>query len=161
MNTDVLDQLKALQKNRGDLHSFSSYEDFLVWSDSVAPLLAFNEEFYAKFEFWTDKVKSAHRRGRSNSDGIGEAVGIVNQTIVHLELGLTQGTRTQETNELEFPQKVTVQWLIQHAPVSLWLYLIGLLFTAFILGVSFTKTPFYADQTSEQRSANLDRANGT
>ena len=34
-----------------------------------------------------------------------------------------------------FPDRVTIRWLIQHVPVSYWVYAIGLLAGAFMLGV--------------------------
>ena len=38
--------------------------------------------------------------------------------------------------DLELPGRVTLAWLWQHVPASLWIWLLGLLVAAFIFGVT-------------------------
>ena len=58
-------------------------------------------------------------------------------------LGTTKEPITKQTPELEWPQKITLSWLTKHAPISLWLKLLGALVTAFLLGVGFAQTKLY------------------
>lgn len=47
--------------------------------------------------------------------------------------------------ELEYPQKVTLSWLVKHAPIGLWFKFVGILFAAFVLGLGFSQTGAYAN----------------
>ncbi len=145
MNNQVLSRLKELQKVRGDTNAFASHDEFLPWSDSVAPLLEFDEALYKKFVFWSDHVKSAYRMGREHYDALGESIGVVNQAITKLELQPEQKPTEKEANanEIPYPQKFTLKWLYQHAPVGLWGWFLGLLFAAFALGIGFSETQLY------------------
>ncbi|MGD8938064.1 MAG: hypothetical protein PVJ72_01720, partial [Gammaproteobacteria bacterium] len=44
---------------------------------------------------------------------------------------------------LAYPNKVTLAWLYEHAPFGLWLKLGGILFAAFVLGITFSQTVAY------------------
>ena len=145
MNQLLLEKLKALQTKRGDVGAIANHDEFLPWSDSVSPLLEFDQTLYKKFKFWSNHVKSAYRMGSEHRDAIGESIGIVNQAITKLELQHEQGPNDshQQTKELPYPQKFTMKWLYQHAPISLWCWLVGLLATAFVLGVGFSETKLY------------------
>ena len=46
------------------------------------------------------------------------------------------------TKEQELPDKVTLTWLMQHVPVSFWLWLGGILITTIIIGVTLGQTSF-------------------
>ena len=145
MNNLVLSRLKELRKIRGDTNAFANHDEFLQWSDSVAPLLEFDEALCKKFLFWSDHVKSAYRMGREHRDALGESIGVVNQAITKLELQSEQKSTKSEANanEIPYPQKFTLKWLYKHAPVSLWGWLLGLLFAAFTLGIGFSETQLY------------------
>lgn len=45
--------------------------------------------------------------------------------------------------KLEYPQKVTLSWLVKHAPIGLWVKFAGVLLTAFLLGLGFSQTVAY------------------
>lgn len=47
-----------------------------------------------------------------------------------------------ERDPVQYPDKVTVRWLINNVPVSVWLYLISILITVFVLGVTVGQTTF-------------------
>ena len=49
---------------------------------------------------------------------------------------------SSESQELDFPQKVTLSWLYKHAPISWWFIFLGLLCSAFMLGVNLSDTPY-------------------
>lgn len=145
MNNQILSRLKELQKVRGDTNTFANHDEFLSWSDSVSPLLEIDEALYNKFIFWSDHVKSSYRMGHDHHDALGESIGVVNQAITKLELQAEKKPTEKETstNEILYPQKLTLRWLYQHAPISLWGWLCGLLFATFVLGITFSETPLY------------------
>lgn len=47
-----------------------------------------------------------------------------------------------DTEPLRYPEKVTVKWLINNVPVQVWIALVSLLLTAFMLGISVGQTTF-------------------
>lgn len=154
MNDNLLSELKKLQKTRGDLLAFSNHDEFLPWSDEISPLLEFDKSLCEKFIFWSDHVKSAYRMGRSHHDALGECIGVVNQAIKKLELKPTleiEPLKNKSTADIEYPSKVTLKWLYQHVPWSIWVGLIGALMTAFSLGLVFSETDLYKSlkQSSE------------
>lgn len=140
MNEKLLARLKQYQKVRGDTRAFSNHDDFLPWSDTVSSLLEFDETLHKKFIFWSDHVKSAYRMGRGHHDSLQEAVGIVNQAIVKLEMQEEKLPEIKPKSEIPYPDKITLKWLFQHAPFSLWSWLAGLLCAAFFLGITFSET---------------------
>lgn len=144
MNNQILDRLKDLHKVRGDTGAFANHDEFLPWSDSVTPLLEFDEALHKKFIFWSDHVKSAYRMGREHHNALGESIGVVNQAIIKLELQPEEiNEQEEQPKEIPYPQKFTLMWLYKHAPISLWGWFFGLLIAAFAVGVGFTETPLY------------------
>ena len=145
MNKKILDRLKDLQKVRGDTTAFANYDEFLPWSDSVTPLLEFDKALHEKFIFWSDHVKSAYRMGREHHDALGESIGVVNQAITKLELQpeKEQAAQESQSKEIPYPQKFTLKWIYQHAPLSFWGWFFGLLLAAFALGIGFSETRLY------------------
>ena len=51
-------------------------------------------------------------------------------------------------NELDYPKVVTLKWLINHAPISIWVKYLGTLLAAFLLGVAFSGSGYYDYFTS-------------
>ena len=111
MNNQVLHRLKDLQKVRGDTSAFANHDEFLPWSDSVTPLLEFDEALHKKFIFWSDHVKSAYRMGREHHDALGESIGVVNQAIIKLELQPENEPveKEEQVKEIPYPQKFTLK----------------------------------------------------
>lgn len=145
MNKQLLEKLKVLQKVRGDTGAFANHDEFLPWSDSVTPLLEFDSALQKQFIYYSEQVKSAYRMGREHYEALGESIGIVNQAVVKLELqsdNISVG-KPQKTNEISYPEKLTLMWLYQHAHISLWAWLFGLLLGAFTLGIGFSETSLY------------------
>jgi hypothetical protein len=143
MNEKLLAKLKQLQKARGDIRAFTNHDEFLPWSDNVSPLLEFDNALHKKFIFWSDHVKSAYRLGREHHDALGEAIGVVNQAIIKLEIQEEKLQEKKPEAEIPYPDKITLKWLSQHAPLSLWAWLLSILSVAFILGITFSETPLY------------------
>jgi hypothetical protein len=49
----------------------------------------------------------------------------------------TKATIPQKQDRyLEFPERVTLSWLWRHVPFSFWVWLVGLLVSAFLIGIS-------------------------
>jgi hypothetical protein len=51
------------------------------------------------------------------------------------------------------PEKVTLPWLAQHVPVSLWLAFVGILISAALLGVTLGQTTFIREMTGKDSPA--------
>lgn len=49
------------------------------------------------------------------------------------------GPASISPHELPPPEKVTIPWLVKHVPVRLWLAVLGLLLTAFLVGINSTR----------------------
>ena len=82
----VLAGLKAIRRQRGQ--SFKSHAEFLTWSDSAEPLLAFNPELAKEFK---DCVRSAklligYQDGSKYTGATNEAIGTVNKAITLFEM---------------------------------------------------------------------------
>ena len=152
MNSKLLSRLKEYQKVRGDINAFANHDEFLPWSDSVSPLLEFDEALHNKFIFWIDHVKSAVRRGREHHDALGEAIGVVNQAITKLEIQTDKEQAFVDEKNVTYPEKVTLKWLYQHAPVSSWAWLAGVIISAFALGIAFSETPLYKSLKVEKEN---------
>ena len=50
---------------------------------------------------------------------------------------------TTEKKPIEYPDKITLKWMWSHVPYRFWFFLIGLLITAFSLGITFADTKLY------------------
>lgn len=57
-----------------------------------------------------------------------------------------------KTND-SMPEKITLAWLFHNVPYKFWLWLVGLLFTAFIAGVQSTKLTLVQELFDFQRAA--------
>jgi hypothetical protein len=145
MNEHILNSLRRLSKKRGDITAFTDHDEFLPWSDDVSPLLEFDEALYKKFDFWSRHVKSAYKMGReTHHEALGECIGVVNQAITKLELPSTEiPTDKPEVKDIEYPNKVTLKWLYRYVPWTFWAWLVGLLISAFSLGIVVSETEFY------------------
>lgn len=70
-------------------------------------------------------------------------------------VGRTQAPAAVSPGELAFPEKVTIRRLIHYVPVSYWLYALGLLASAFMLGVQSTRIAFVREMFSLTPSAEV------
>jgi hypothetical protein len=143
MNTQVLTKLKELSKKRGDTSAFANHDEFLPWSDEVIPLLEFDKKLQDRFVFWSNHVKSANaRRHDTHHEALGECIGLVNQAISKLQMQKNETyfkVSTPKKTELDLPEKITLNWLYQHASWKFW---VGLFFTGgtiFTAGVMSSK----------------------
>jgi hypothetical protein len=158
MNNHILNNLRSLSKKRGDTSAFANYDEFLLWSDDVFPLLEFDDALCKRFKFWSDHVKSAYKMGRdTHRDALGECIGVVNQAIKKLEIPTADiESNKPQSKEIEYPDKVTLNWLYRHVPWSFWVALIGLLITSFTFGVAISETGFYKTLKSDSTTQNSE-----
>tara|TARA_R110000823_G_scaffold288220_4_gene406414 strand:- start:1121 stop:1420 length:300 start_codon:yes stop_codon:yes gene_type:complete len=89
--------------------------------------------------------------GREQHDGLGEAIGVVNQFITKLEIEAEQptGALVDSQRSIEYPGKVTLNCLYNHVTVKLWLTFVGILIAAFSLGLAFSEKKLYGTIKSE------------
>ena len=128
-----LERLKSLKKSRGDINAFKKHDEFLLWSDSIAPLLEFDDKLHNSFIKNSNLVKVQYNMGIDHRNSLGETIGLVNQAIIKLELEPENEDQNLDENnsDIQFPDKITIKWLYQHAPLGWWGSLLGLLITAF------------------------------
>ncbi|PHS23045.1 MAG: hypothetical protein COA84_11615 [Robiginitomaculum sp.] len=145
MHTERLNELKKLSRKRGDKTPFSSNDDFLVWSDEVQALLEFAPAMSERFSYHTHKAKAAFQIGTVNYPAVYESIGIVNQSIKKLELAnvIQETSNIASIKELILPEKVSVNWLYKHVPLSFWLTLTAFVGGVFMGGIAFSETELY------------------
>ena len=131
MSANFLAELKKLQHQRSDVSPFASHVEFLQWADNVSPRLSFDATLKSRFKRHVDTAKFKHNSGYSPIEQINEAIGTLNQAILSLE---TPEPIISKQTTLEPPQKVTLMWLYQHAPISFYVSLFGAVVLAFGLG---------------------------
>jgi hypothetical protein len=150
MSTSPLEALRALQRERGHGPLFSTHLDFQNWVDQVAPLLSFDAAAKASFLHCARSADVSHNLGSTNDSysSISRAVGIVNQAVRTLELQVQESSpaiaATSTPENLKLPEKVTIKWLYEHAPIAFYVWFAGLLAAAFTLGLLASETPLYA-----------------
>jgi len=90
--------------------------------------------------------------GRENRDALSECIGIVNQAILKLELNplVENDKEIIEGSDVEYPNKVTLKWLYLYVPWTFWVWLIGLLISAFSIGLVTSETDLYKSIKSGQ-----------
>ncbi len=68
------------------------------------------------------------------SDMIEQAIGQYENNLVKPEIETVQNME----NKIEYPNKLTLQWLLNHVPLKIWAFGAGLLVSAFLLGIKFS-----------------------
>ncbi len=83
---------------------------------------------------------------RPSYNSVERLIGIVSAASVRIKNNpdlpkqtLAEVATEPKPKELEVPDKVTLQWLTNHVPVSLWLMVAGMLAASFMLGISAAK----------------------
>jgi hypothetical protein len=155
---DRLAELKILQRQRSDASPFSSLVDFQVWADQVAPLLSFNPKLQSAFKHTVTSATVTHRLGSEN-DAFGsfnECIGLTNQAIRELELqraeAVAKNMEIAVTKPIQAPEKLTLKWLYEHAPVSFYFWLFG--FASVAVAVGFTASEMRTAMYSNNFKAN-------
>ena len=67
------------------------------------------------------------------------------ETIVsaHKKFGEPERPKPSLPKTAEWPSKITLAWLFQNAPLSLWIWFVSLLIAAFLLGTQVGQSALY------------------
>ncbi len=57
----------------------------------------------------------------------------------------TEKIISKNTKELEWPDKITLNWLHKHAPISLWIKLVSILIAGFLFGITIGQSAFFKE----------------
>ena len=88
-----------------------------------------------------DPEKRVPRYNMELQDTINELETLINQFDNY---GEPKTKATIESNEeLVWPSKITLRWLQNHAPISLWVKFISIIIAAFMLGIGFSETQIF------------------
>lgn len=141
-----MDALKALRKERAISSPFPNLIDFESWADNVIPLLNFNIKIQSEFkQAVTSAVVSFRMNYREDAHAsINDAIGILNQAI---QLPVPEESIVLQSNELKYPEKLTIPWLIQHVEIKHWIMVITIILASFSAGVYFGDTDLYKSFT--------------
>lgn len=69
---------------------------------------------------------------------------VVFQAITELEHGLTPNKKPK-SGEVNYPEKVTLQWLFVHVPVSFWLWAGSILLIVLVAGITLGSSQIYQE----------------
>ena len=146
MNTalPLLESLRSLQHQRGDLSPFKTHTDFLIWVDKVTPLLSFNTKLQNSFASSAGLVDIRTNMPGVQYDvaGVNSCIGVLNQAIAAYELqnidSLVERVKSDAIpNKLTWPTTFTLKWWFEHAPLSAYVSLFGALAASFGSGIWF------------------------
>ena len=145
----TLESLKSLRHERGDTSPFATHTDFLRWADRAAPLLTFNPGLAEEFKNSASAATTVRTwKPEKYVPAIDNAIGAVNRAITLLEHAAAPApahvSPSPTPTILGTPEKVTIRWLYEHVPFSLVGGGLGVLATAFLLGLAFSETRLYA-----------------
>ena len=140
----LLEVLKSLQHQRGDVLPFKTYTDFLSWVDKVTPLLAFNIKLQTSFASSANLVDIRTKTPGVGYDvaGVNACIGTLNQAIAAYEIQTIPSLDAKAKGEviqreLTWPTTITLKWWFEHAPVSAYFSLFSALAASFGAGVWF------------------------
>ena len=143
MNTkEQLEKLKQLQITDANESIFLKHKTLLEWIDKVAPLLKYNNEHYSLFMNTALKVSIPNISSHTAIPCLNIMKSVVNRAITELENDI-KSPQDAKKDTLKYPDKITLKWLWTHVPYRFWFVLIGLLITAFSLGITFANTKLY------------------
>ena len=57
----------------------------------------------------------------------------------------TEKRISKNTKEFEWPDKITLNWLHKHAPISLWIKLVSILIAVFLFGITIGQSAFFKE----------------
>lgn len=156
MHTDALDELRKLQRERGNSSPFLNHLEFQKWSDEVAPRLAFDQVLLNSFKNARNTANTHKALNISADNSINDAIGLVNQAIIALHQKQLELNRQESNNAPKLPllpvEKMTLKWIWAHAPFQFYLYGFAGLSAAFTLGAASTEFRENAKQFNPTRN---------
>ena len=153
MNDVTLAELRELQFERSKGSPFKDFIELQKWADRVIPRLVFDAQLQSKFKNSLAHAELHQAMSASPDDAINEAIGVLNQAITVLENKVRFSAKATETpssvvsavslNTVDLPQKITIKWLYEHAPISFYFWLAGVIMSSFAAGVFVGQTGFF------------------
>ena len=153
---DVIDEIRRLVEEAKGLRSSRQMHmdpDFRRWRHELETLLA---QASAQFPLPGQVRVHVRRFGQSDriltDDELFEMYRLeMDDTIIELETIVTAYKRFGEperpnrsdSKPREWPTKITLGWLFQNAPLSLWGWLLSILLAAFLLGTQVGQSTLY------------------
>lgn len=97
---DILRELLKYKKERSEQAPFTSLLEFEEWSDSVQPLLRFDENYNRQFEQAVLSAKTTYRMKDyiDANTNMNSAVGILNQAIAAMQINSSQNETAAHEN---------------------------------------------------------------
>jgi hypothetical protein len=145
-NKERLQKLKNLKIERHEGALFKSSNDCMVWIDNVAPLLKYDNNHYNNFLAHAQYVRVTTLSADAIMPHLNSMIGIVDQAVIELENDINPPQKA-ESNELEYPERMTLKWIWEHVPANYYWSFLLILFFAFSLGIAFSQTNLYKSLT--------------
>lgn len=147
-NEEKIKKLKELANAPEVTKGFPSQAACIQWMNEIGKFVNYNHYFYQVFSEQSNILNTVGlRSGNLYSTAINKLLTLINEVITDLEAGYPKlntetevKTKKADTENLE---KVSLGWLWNHVPFRFWVYLIGIIFSVFLLGVRFTNTNLY------------------
>ena len=152
MNENVLAEPRNLAHQRGYESPVSSPVEFQVWADKVIPRLQFDQKLAAEFKKAVALVEIHRTLGINTLGAANDAFGLLNRAVKILEEEVRSGSMGIQSSPLEAPKtqtqlalppEITAKWLYEHAPVSLYFWLFGIVLSAFAAGIAVSESQLY------------------
>ena len=134
--------LSRFKKTRDGIYIGNSDDSYL--RKIVIELKDFLDDVFGKQNSYSVNIIHYYNNGQANFynmpcyrsvEQIRDVVSAVITRISRKPELLMEKGKKQNRADLKEPAKVTLSWLFHHVPIRLWLWLVGLLITAFIIGV--------------------------
>ena len=145
-NQEKINRLRELANAPDVTKGFSSQSACIKWVNEIGKFVNHNPYFYQVFSEQLDIIDTVGlRQGNLYSTAINKILTLINQVITDLEAGYPKPDKKIKTKKIDFenPEKVSLRWLWDHVPIRFWLYLVGVLFSVFLLGTKFASTNLY------------------
>jgi len=140
----LLARLEELLRQKEVMEGFKSREECLTWSNTVAPLLSFNKQYYDAF------VSSAHRltlplSSYSLDPAFRTMLSQAQMAVAQLRLEIEDEVESHQapgskSSGLAAPDIVTIRWLLDHVRFGLWVAAGSVLLTMFVAGLLVGQT---------------------
>ena len=162
MNDVTLAELRELQFERGSGSPFKDFIELQKWADRVIPRLIFDAQLQSKFKNSIAHAELHRAMSASPDEAINEAIGVLNQAITVLENKVRfsimaleiplPGLSELPSNTIDLPPKITIKWLYEHAPISFYFWLAGIIMSCFAAGVFIAQTGFFESTKTKPES---------
>ena len=162
-----INELKSLLSRAKELfnaHELELNQDFKRWKKELSALLiAIEEKGYdvqcnvisRDFTLFIGygSIPSDSQLAKEFNSDLQDTINEIEIIIDHYnKFGDPRGkieTQSQSTQELKYPDKVSLAWLWNHMPIKLCVSGIIILFSVFLLGIGFGQTELYKGLTSD------------